>query len=347
MIYGNGLIDWAIPLMGGGNGRYSSLPNRNTHAMMHSLEARYQGKYGLSQTIREMAVHYHELSSRDKTAVIAALDSLYWAWRDPKRDGTQWHTTTFYEGFIVQHAPLKWRTIHGHAGNPYSTGHEAEGIAPEPLTPAQVTANLRLLRDISDWQGKPFTRASGRVIEHRERGPTACPGDRYLPLYRALDTAHMGDDEMTPDEREYVLALGRIVAGWGELDKPRDDAAVMARIKELDARNINVLLAVQNVGRLARPLARIVAGWGQVDDPTDSAQMLARVEALDARNINILLAVQRVNAVVHDIEDALGDLSSGQGLSENERAAIASRLREMGDHMEGVANALEGNDDSQ
>lgn len=292
MIDQAGVIDWAIPLWLPEEKRYGT--NSNSIAVMHSLEANYRGKYGLSQNIRDMAVQWPDLASKDRATVIASLRALYWAWDEPTRPWTAWHTTTFKEGFVVQHAPLHWMIAHGHECNDDGSGHEAEGRAPEPLTRPQVLAYDRLLQDLEEWKGYPFRRENGRIVdgqivEHKEcpRASTACPGGRYAPLYAYLkseperdEQVDRGDDEMTPQERELL---------WN--------------------------------------LARITAGWGQVENARDEDMLADRIDALDQKNINLLLAHQRLNAGVHRIQEAMEDLADGGSLSDDDRETIIGHLR--------------------
>lgn len=341
-VYGSGIIDWAIPVWLPDGKRYGT--NSNELVVNHSLEARYRGKYGLSTAIREMATHYHELSARDKATVIGALESLYWAWDEPERPWTAWHTTTFYEGFVVQHAPLSWLIAHGHDCNPQGTGHEAEGRAPEPLTDAQVTSMIRLYREMGEWSGRTYARDSGTMREHRECGNTACPGGRYAPLYRQMAKQPEGND-MSAEDRDRLARLERIVGGWGQIEDPLDPDASAARIEELDDQNVNILLALSNRHTAQRPInrtvfrmARIIAGWGQMAEPDDDEAMMQRIAQLDDQNVNVLLALSRTNSAVLQLQEAVEQLADDPQLDDVTRTNIRRHAAAILQLVEGQAD---------
>jgi hypothetical protein len=147
--------------------------------------------------------------------------------RDRARFPTAWHGTVTRAGVLWQHYPVTARLVHAHAGNVRGPGFESEGFAPEPLTAAQVRTWRRIHADIAAFVGRPFTRVPGSgvgLVEHREVGPTACPSERYAPLWAAI----AGDDEeeeaMSDDD---LLAL---FAGSEETD---ESGALLSREERL------------------------------------------------------------------------------------------------------------------
>lgn len=182
--------------------------------------------------------------------------------RDPQYKPTAWHWTKMRDGRVMQHYPLQTHLQHGHAANNLGPGGEAEGFASDPLTPAQVAADLRIIDDINQWRtrnGKAplireATRPQGRargLVEHREMAParntTQCPSERYAPLWAALDVRNV------PVTRgEFDAALKRIyqleTQLWGEFPKPRDNANPYADVDMFDVERMYA-----DVARLKSP----------------------------------------------------------------------------------------------
>src|SRR5439155_12482154 len=94
-----------------------------------------------------------------------------------------WHFTVAQDGAVFQHYPLGVVTWHaGPKANPFYTGIEHEGVAGEPLTPAQLAGSARLLLWIAGAEGWPGPAAGWRgapgerlLFEHNEFMATACP----------------------------------------------------------------------------------------------------------------------------------------------------------------------------
>lgn len=124
-------------------------------------------------------------------------------------------------GQLIQMYPLSastWTT--GSRGANCSTvSMEAEGGGPawttEPLDEAQEDNFVRLIKDISEWNGKLYV-PNSNVLQHKQwvqiygGGATACASERYQGAWRKL-LASNGDEEMTPEEKLLFGALANIV----------------------------------------------------------------------------------------------------------------------------------------
>ena len=142
----------------------------------------------------------------------------YSALTDPARFPTSWHWTVPLSGNVQQHYPVTARLVHGNAANVLGPGGESEGLAPTPLNASQIAHWLHIHADIEVFTGKKFERIPGSrrgLVEHREMGPTACPSERYAPLWAAIS----GGTEM-PDPRvdEIIKALGgaQLLKEWND-----------------------------------------------------------------------------------------------------------------------------------
>jgi hypothetical protein len=125
-----------------------------------------------------------------------------------------------YDGRVVQHYPLTascWASGSREA-NTRSVAFETEGGAPgnvnEPLTIAQLTSHVRLLKDVAAWKGvgleywrRPVSEwdVKATLYEHNECGrfgstPTACPSDRFPwdVIEVALGVTPCADAELSP-----------------------------------------------------------------------------------------------------------------------------------------------------
>lgn len=159
----------------------------------------------------------------------------YIALRDGTRFPTAWHWSKLRDGRVCQHYPVWAHLQHAHAANVLGPGGEAEGFEDEPLTAAQVAADVRIIGDINAWRTKrgllPLARdtrdmpqgTKRGLVEHREMGGTECPSERYAPLWAALK----GDDDM-PDPRVdkilQVLGAAQIDKWIADGDEPLLDA---------------------------------------------------------------------------------------------------------------------------
>lgn len=95
--------------------------------------------------------------------------------------GVSWHFTIFKDGAVEQHYPLSASCWHAGSRkqNARLIGIEHEGRTGEPLTEAQVTAGVALLRWLSVTCQWPALRRSVTLYEHREVNPgTTCPNGR-------------------------------------------------------------------------------------------------------------------------------------------------------------------------
>lgn len=176
MTIGNpaGWIDWADHVPGLGNKVYAE-PNAGLGIVWHSMEGWYDG------SLRELM--------------------------KPERQAS-WMFSLKLDGTLVQHYPISascWANGNFEANTRYWSV-ELEGTLAMPINPGQMMTAEALIAEWEDWSGKAAVRPE-TLLEHREvatrwspnAGPTACPSERYEPLWAALE----GED-MT---REQVLAL--------------------------------------------------------------------------------------------------------------------------------------------
>lgn len=149
---------------------------------------------------------------------------------DPKTTPTAWHWSVTKDGAVYQHFPVFARLQHANGGNAIGPGGESEGFAGEPLTEPQTGAWLRIHEDMRVFAKQPFLRSTdGRtgLCEHREApgAQTACPSERYAPLWAALNNP--AEDEVTREEFEAFKKntderLAQLeVQAWGESRVPR------------------------------------------------------------------------------------------------------------------------------
>ena len=189
MIGADGYFSWAIRDDGPANRILSPLRCPVTVYVCHSMEGVYTGPGG------------------------------YIVLRDPDTFPTAWHWTKKRDGRVYQHYPIWAHLQHGHAANVLGPGGELEGFQREPITDAQLAADLRIIGDINAWLAAkgapPLERddsrwAQGRkrgLVEHREMAPafntTQCPSERYARLWAALE-----DDMADPRVDEILRFLG-------------------------------------------------------------------------------------------------------------------------------------------
>jgi len=186
----NGWIEWATRRDGPANKVYSQA-NRQEGIVLHSVEGWLAGAFG-------------ELDKTERQA--------------------SWHFTLGLDGTLYQHYRLVascWASGNVEANTRY-VAMESEGIAGTPLNEAQVATAKRLLQELG------FAKRGVDIWEHREvwdlsepnAGPTACPSDRYEPLYAALE------DEVTREEYENLLLA--LASGSEEAQLPRAERVTNA-----------------------------------------------------------------------------------------------------------------------
>jgi LysM repeat protein len=112
------------------------------------------------------------------------------------------HGWIAYDGSVTQHYPLNascWASGSEYPNTNFVAFENEGGFNPtdEPLTPAQVQSNVRIIRDLAQWRGwQGFRRpadaqdTTANLYEHREcvrwgSEPTACPSGR-IPWDRIL-----------------------------------------------------------------------------------------------------------------------------------------------------------------
>jgi LysM repeat protein len=146
------------------------------------------------------------------------------------------HGWIAYDGRVLQHYPLDascWASGSAYPNTHFVAFENEGGFRPhdEPLTEAQVEANLRLIRELAAWRGWPAVRrpadaadTTASLYEHRECGrwgsaPTACPSGR-IPWQRILEALHAPATEApVSDGAIYVVqpgdSLSAIAAHYG------------------------------------------------------------------------------------------------------------------------------------
>lgn len=136
----------------------------------------------------------------------------YSAMTDPSRFPTAWHwSVPRTDGMVPeQHYPVFARLVHGHAANILGPGGESEGDKDQPLTDWQIECWLRIHADMEVFAGRKYTRnpiisgiSARGLVEHRQMGPTACPSERYAPLWATI--AGPKEQDMTPAEVQRII----------------------------------------------------------------------------------------------------------------------------------------------
>ena len=125
-----------------------------------------------------------------------------------------------YHGEVIQHYPFTVSCWASGSRYPNTNGIAFEneggviGNESEPLTEAQVAANVRIIQELSAWKGWTPKRPTGpgatnaSLFEHREcvrwgSRPTACPSGR-IPWAEILRRLEM------PENAEKLLAVTRL-----------------------------------------------------------------------------------------------------------------------------------------
>lgn len=148
---------------------------------------------------------YPETNKREGLVLHSVEGSLAGAFSvlaNPDREAS-WHFTCGIDGKLYQHYPLTascWASGNKTANTSYFA-LESEGTAAFPINAAQVATIKRLIVELRTTLGIKLTRESTTLREHREvatlwtpnAGATACPSNRYAPLYTALATAPAPD----------------------------------------------------------------------------------------------------------------------------------------------------------
>lgn len=123
----------------------------------------------------------------------------------PERQAS-WMFSISLDGSLAQHYPITascWASGNGLA-NTHWWSVETEGLFSMPLNEVQVKTARWLIGEWAAWKGKPVSREGDlytkSMWEHREvdtlitpnGGDTACPSERYQPLWAAL----AGEEDM-------------------------------------------------------------------------------------------------------------------------------------------------------
>ena len=226
-VEGGGWIDWATRLPGPAAKAYA-IANSGRGVCLHSMEGWYEG----SRT---------ELMNMARQA--------------------SWQFSLRLSGELVQHYPVTascWASGCFEA-NTKLWSVELEGVAGTPANTAQVRTLLRLGAEFEAATGLAFTRAQPNqtIFEHREvwdwsrpnAGPTACPSDRYAPLYAAME-----EGDVTEDQVRALIAAAlaeRDQAEVGRLGSTQIEAveALVRRSRAMAlAKCLNDIIAANNPG---------------------------------------------------------------------------------------------------
>ena len=217
MSIASGWLHWTERKAGPEHKRYS-VDNAGEGIVWHSMEGGYLGSVG-------------ELLNPNRQA--------------------SWMFSLKKDGVMVQHYPIQascWASGNMEANTRYWSV-ELEGFADQPINAAQQVTAKRLIAEWERWHGAAAKRRVS-MWEHREvatlstpnAGPTACPSERYAPLWAALDQE---DEPMTPAERAEFDALKQTVSdlanivvrngidtdGDGKVDMTGDAALAHAVVK--------------------------------------------------------------------------------------------------------------------
>lgn len=231
----DGWLDWAERLPGPADKVYSQ-PNAAAGYIPHSMVGWRQGWYArLFSTTRGADGRY--------TSYAAASV----------------HGSILQDGRVIQHYPFTascWAAGSYEANTRFVSFENEGGYDPpsEPLTAAQVDANVRIIRDLAAWRGWTPRRPTSlhdktaTLYEHREctrfgSAPTACPSGRIpWDVILARLSAKSEEDEMTDTELiEIIRSLqdGEFVQDgyiiWQVFKPPRADYPILRRVDDSNA----------------------------------------------------------------------------------------------------------------
>lgn len=193
----DGFLDWAEQVPGPANKVYDAL-NTGDGIVWHSMEGWYDG------SLRELM--------------------------KPERQAS-WQFSLKLDGTLAQHYGITascWASGNFTANTRYWSV-ELEGTLAMPINAEQMATAQRLIEEWG-WLGGERAQRPETLLEHREVatrwtpnvGATACPSERYQPLWAALE-----ENDMTRDELLEILEeLG--VAGPGIPTVKRLDEFVTA-----------------------------------------------------------------------------------------------------------------------
>lgn len=162
----DGWVDWAKRRPGPANKVYAE-KNKRLGICLHSMEGWLEGSF-------------RELDKPDRQA--------------------SWTFSLSLTGDLYQHYSVDssiWASGNFKANTSY-VALELEGLASMPINAPQLKTLMRLLLELG------YTEPGVTIREHRQvwnletpnAGPTACPSERYAPLYAALKE----ENDMTTDE---------------------------------------------------------------------------------------------------------------------------------------------------
>lgn len=157
-----------------------------------------------------------------------------------------WHFSNLLDGRLLQHYPITAQCWHGGSGFPNNSmvSMEHEGLAPTPLTDAQVATTARVIREVmaSSWAPRRPNSATDELAtlyEHREcvrfgSLPTACPSER-IRWPEILAQLEEENDMMTPFNGIASFFEGVDLDGPGVMQARSDFALpTIARMIRLD-----------------------------------------------------------------------------------------------------------------
>jgi hypothetical protein len=245
-INGAGWLDWTDHFPGPGNKVYAE-PNAGLGIVWHSMEGWYDWSFN------------GELMNPNRQA--------------------SWMFSIKLDGTLVEHYPITascWASGNGLA-NTHWWSVELEGLFSMPINAAQLMTAEALIAEWAEWSGKVPSRAGQplggifgdglkTMLEHREvdtivaenGGETACPSERYAPLWAALE----GEIDMTRDELLQILqelgVVGPGIPTVKRLDEwaTENSVAVSERLANIEGKHEALNATVTPMARDLQSLAR-------------------------------------------------------------------------------------------
>ena len=128
-------------------------------------------------------------------------------------------------------------------GNAFENAGGPASNPSEPLTKWQEDCNLRAIKEIGEWKGRPVSywiRPSqigdlkATLYEHRESVwfgglPTACPSGRAAPIWARLGELQEEDDMFTDDDRktQNLIKQALLDSGANDETNPEGDRRII------------------------------------------------------------------------------------------------------------------------
>lgn len=206
---------------------------------------------------------------------------------NPNRQAS-WMFSIRLDGSLVQHYPISascWASGNGLA-NTHWWSVELEGLLSMPINAEQMMTAEALIAEWAEWSGKVPSRAGQplggifgdglkTMLEHREvdtivadnGGETACPSERYQPLWAALE-----EDVMTPAEKAAFDALvARVDAHDHRFDRIEADDTSVVEDAWLGPALAEIRHKHEALNATVTPLVRDVAALTALHQPHEHA----------------------------------------------------------------------------